>query len=52
MFNQISLIFNYLPFKKPPAFSPKTFNVLTEKAGGFYVKCSMFLAKNIRMLTS
>ncbi len=52
MFNQISFVFNYLPFKKPPAFSPKTFNVLTEKAGGFYVKCSMFLAKNIRMLTS
>lgn len=52
MFNQIGLIFNYSIYKKLPAFSSETLNVSGKKAGSFCVKCSMFLAKNIRISTS
>lgn len=44
--------FDGIANKKSPAFLPKTFKVLGEKAGGFYLKHLKFLAENVRSFLS
>lgn len=46
------IFFDGIANKKSPAFLPKTFKVLGEKAGGFCLKHLKFLAENVRSFLS